>query len=99
MTTPTRLASPLTAAVSPTADGLARALALVDASAIPGAAWCDEATFSAVFAVARAALALEAEPSPKRGDRQAYRRLDKLTDELAAAIADLCDLAAPGGAS
>ena len=42
-----------------------------------------------------------AEPSPKRGDRQAYRRLDKLTDELAAAIADLVRLAtgAQGGAA
>lgn len=90
---------------APTAADLARALALVDKRAQSydpkgcgcPCEHCGQAR--AVFAVARATLALEAEPSPKRGDRQAYRRLDKLTDELAAAIADLKRLAtgAQGG--
>lgn len=90
---------------APTADDLARALALVDAYAggtpkrLTDRGLRVEDVTAAVFAVARAALALEAEPSPKRGDRQAYRRLDKLTDELAAAVADLVRLAtgAQGG--
>lgn len=39
-----------------TAADLAAALALIDRVAVPGVAWCTEAEFAAVFAVARAAV-------------------------------------------
>lgn len=47
----------MTADPTSTSAGLAAALRFLDAYATAGAAWCDEPTFVAVFAVARAAVA------------------------------------------
>jgi len=73
-----------------TAGDLRAALALIDRVAVPGVAWCDEATFAAVFAFARAEIARS-----EANERYCERSKAGMSDGERNAIDAECEAAEP----